>query len=258
MSKCIITEADILQAAATGQMILAAPGCGCIVTDQARDRALELGVALPDERGVCATADSGGGIAGADTAGAGNPVAASGSDRGAEVSSDANMGRLVSQLVRAVCAKLPPGSDAAEVERLVRGAVAARMPSLPGRPETSEAAGQGAAPLCEGGIRFIEAARLIRQGGKAANVPGQALLAEALASPGEAALSAGYLAWERASFSREVDTAELGVVIEGELHLTVGGRTIIGKPGDMVYLPKGAKVLYSTPSRVMMACVNAH
>jgi len=251
MAKCIITEADILQAAATGQKILAAPDCECIVTDQARDRALELGVALPGEGGACAPAGSGAGTAGAGTQ-------AFGPDRAAEVSSDAGMGRLVSQLVRAVCGKLPPGSDTAEVERLVRGAVAARMPSLPGRSEPTETDGQGAAAPCEGGVRFIEAARLIRQGGKGANVPGQALLAEALASPGEAALAAGYLAWERASFSREVDAAELGVVIEGELHLTVGGRTIIGKPGDMVYLPKGAKVLYSTPSRVMMACVNAH
>ncbi|WP_243310049.1 cupin domain-containing protein [Fundidesulfovibrio agrisoli] len=246
MAKCIITEADILQAAATGQKILAAPDCECIVTDQARERALELGVALPGECDARAPAAS---AAQAAAPGVG------------EASSGAGTAPLVSQLVRAVCAKLPPGSDPAEVERLVRGAVAARMPSHPGGAggaAAAEPAEQGAATLCEGGVRYIEAARLLRQGGKAADVPGQALLAEALGSPGEAALAAGYLAWERASFSREVDAAELGVVIEGELHLTVGGRTIIGKPGDMVYLPKGAKVLYSTPSRVMMACVNAH
>lgn len=241
MAKCIITEADILQAAATGQKLLAAPDCECIVTDQARDRALELGVSLPGDCSGCGTPSSG-------------PQTAVPGDAG--LAPGQGVGGLVRQVVLAVCAKLPPGADAAEVERLVRGAVAARMPGQPGLEAASGTGGATAA--CEGGVRFIEAAKLLRQGGKGADVPGQALLAEALGSPGEAELAAGYLAWERASFSREVDAAELGVVIEGELHLTVGGRTIIGKPGDMVYLPKGAKVLYSTPSRVMMACVNAH
>ena len=32
--------------------------------------------------------------------------------------------------------------------------------------------------------------------------------------------------------------------------------TLVGKPGDMVYFPKGAQVTYSTPARVKLACVN--
>jgi len=82
------------------------------------------------------------------------------------------------------------------------------------------------------------------------------VLAEAFGNAGECRMSAGYLAWERASFSRVVETPEVGVVIEGELHLTAGGRTMIGRPGDMIYLPKGAKVIYSTPTKVKIACVN--
>lgn len=63
--------------------------------------------------------------------------------------------------------------------------------------------------------------------------------------------------WEKASFRRTVEHPEIGVVVSGELHLTVGGKTMTAAAGDMVYFPQGVKVIYSTPSRVKLACINS-
>jgi len=229
MAKRIITEADIVAAAASGTRSIPAQPGECIVTEQARDRALELGVALDEG---CAPAQVGG--------------AACAATPGAPQASQATGDTLVEQVTAALRARLPGQAEPALVERLVREAVAAQAGASP-------AAG---APLEASGVRFIECAKLLGQG--AGNIPAQdkAVLAEALCRAGECGLAAGYLAWERASFKREVEAPEVGVVIEGELHLTVGGQTFVGRPGDMVYLPKGAMVLYSTPSRVTLACVN--
>lgn len=239
MAKRIITEADIVAAAAAGERTVpAAPG-QCIVTEQARDRALELGVTLDEgcapPQGACPAASSGAPQAGAQA----GPEAAP-------------PGGLVDQVVAALRSQLPAGADPALVERLVREAVTAKAGAVP--------SGAGASPgeaVQASGVRFIESAKLLGQGAGAIPSQDKAVLAEALCRPGECGLSAGYLAWERASFKREVEAPEVGVVIEGELHLTVGGQTFVGRPGDMVYLPKGAMVLYSTPTKVTLACVNA-
>jgi len=230
MAKRIITEADIVAAAAAGERTVPASPGQCIVTEQARDRALELGVTLDEgcapPQGACCAPSSGA------------PQA---------VPEAVPPGGLVDQVVAALRAKLPDGADPALVERLVREAVAAKAGAAVSSGEAVQASG----------VRFIESARLLGQGAGAIPAQDKAVLAEALCRPGECGLAAGYLAWERASFKREVEAPEVGVVIEGELHLTVGGQTFVGRPGDMVYLPKGAMVLYSTPTRVTLACVNA-
>lgn len=248
MAKRIITEADILKAHADGAKELPASSGECIVTEQARDRALELGIALT---GDCAADDCCPVSAASQGNGSGIPGPTARSDPGMGAShGPSDIDRLVSQVVAVMRGKLPSGADSAKVERLVREAVVSKLAPA------SQGASPSAAPMAdEAGVRFIDSAKLLAQSGQVP-LPGKAVLAEALGRAGESKLAAGYLCWERASFNRVVDAPEVGVVIAGELHLTVGGQTMIGKPGDMIYLPKGAKVIYSTPSKVTLACVN--
>lgn len=235
MARRIITEADIVEAAKAGKTTLEAPEGECIVTDQARDRALELGVTLACEGSASCPPQGcppgGGGLSGREDTGA---------------------GRLATQVFEALRARLPQGVDAARAERLVREAVAARMAGAGptgSKPEMDDSRG-------DGGFTFVKASAVLKPLGQGTGPRDGALLAEALAAAGQARLSAGYLAWEKASFSRSVDEPEVCVVIEGELHLTVGGRTVVAKPGDLAYLPQGTKAVYSAPGRVVMACVN--
>lgn len=234
MAKRIISEADILAAVERGDTSLAVPPVECIVTAQARDKALEHGVTLDEGETDC------------------EPCAAMAAANAVAPRPDsltADLETVVGKVVDRMRDVLPQGTDTATVARLVRDAVAARMG---GRPE---AATEGGMPRAASRIIVIDSARLLKKSGGTA-ITEQAVLAEAIGRPGESRLAAGYLAWEGMSFERSVDVPELIVVIEGELHLKYDGRTAVARPGDMAYLPEGSHVSLDAPSRVKVACIN--
>lgn len=66
-------------------------------------------------------------------------------------------------------------------------------------------------------------------------------------------MTAGFMAWKRDdSFSWQLDYDEIDYVLEGVLHLGVDGRVVEAKPGDVLHLPKGSRVLFGTPNRVRL------
>lgn len=234
MGKCIIAVEDILEAAKAGRTTLAAPTAECIVTPGARDKAAELGITIADGAGSPAPA-----VAPAATA---KPVPAAPSET------------VVQEVCRLMKERLPAGAAAKDLEALVRSAVAARI-SGNGRPAGVES---GAAPAAAApdGVCFVSGARLLTDAGSPAPVPEAAIVADALRCGMESKLAAGYMEWQKAGFTRTVEFPEVAVVLEGELHLTVGGRSLAAKPGDMLYFRKGVQVAYSAPGRVRIACVN--
>ena len=63
-------------------------------------------------------------------------------------------------------------------------------------------------------------------------------------------MTAGFMAWSRAdSFPWTLDYDELDYVLEGVLQLEIDGRVLEGRPGDVLYIPRGSKVVFGTPSR---------
>lgn len=227
MGKCIIAVTDVLEVAQRGDKTIAANPTECIVTPGARDKAAELGILISE--------------------GPDSPAAAPAKPSEA-VPSQAEA------LVREVCLlmqeRLPAGVAASELERLVRSAVAARLDAS----GPSSAAPQDAS--LAGGVCFVSGARLLEGGAGPVPVAEKALVAEAIRCGDDVKLAGGYMEWQKAAFNRTVEFPEIGIVIEGELHLAVDGKTLVAKAGDMVYLPKGAQVAYSAPGRVRVACVN--
>lgn len=228
MGKRLITVEDIVKAAEAGNTTILAPPGESIVTPMARDRAEVLGIVI-------------------DEGSAAGP--------GARPAPGGMQPSQTDQVVRQVCKlmqdKLPAGVDASTLERLIREKVAARLGGTTPGPKPS-----ATDETCAEGVCFIDGQRLMDGGAGPIPVDEKVLVADAIPSDGENRLAGGYMEWENASFNRTVDFPEIGIVIEGELHLTVGGKTLIGKPGDMVYFPKGAMVIYGTPSKVKLACVN--
>lgn len=227
MGKCIIAVTDVLEVAQRGDKTIAANPTECIVTPGARDKAAELGILISE--------------------GPDSPAAAPAKPSEAVPSQ-------TEALVREVCLlmqeRLPAGVAASELERLVRSAVAARLAG----PGPSSAAPQDAS--LAGGVCFVSGARLLEGGAGPVPVAEKALVAEAIRCGDDVKLAGGYMEWQKAAFNRTVEFPEIGIVIEGELHLAVDGKTLVAKAGDMVYLPKGAQVAYSAPGRVRVACVN--
>lgn len=234
MAKRIISEADILAAVERGDTSLPVPTAECIVTAQARDKALELGVTLDEGEAACEPCAA---------MAAANPVAPR------LDASTADLEAVVGKVVDRMRDVLPQGADTATVARLVRDAVAARMGA------GGEGLLEGVTPRASSGVIVIDSAGLLKKSGGTA-IREQAVLAEAIGRPGESRLAAGYLAWEGMSFERSVDVPELIVVIEGELHLKYDGRTAVARSGDMAYLPEGSRVTLDAPSRVKVACIN--
>ena len=39
-------------------------------------------------------------------------------------------------------------------------------------------------------------------------------------------------------------------MLEGELHIRCQGQTTVGKPGDVLFIPKGSAIEFGTPSAV--------
>ncbi|MEN4011811.1 MAG: cupin domain-containing protein [Chloroflexota bacterium] len=63
-------------------------------------------------------------------------------------------------------------------------------------------------------------------------------------------VAAGFMTFHKGSFPWTLTYDEVQYVIEGELHLTTAQGVTIGKPGDVLYVPKGTSLTFGTPSWV--------
>lgn len=244
MGKRLITAADVRTAAQSGRQTLEVPADTCIITPMARDEAFTLGITLDDGQSDCP------------------PQAACAQEAPAPADT------LIKEVSSLMQARLPAGSLPGNLEGLVREVVVARLqpsaklrPAAKLQPKTADAAAPVAAAVGPGpgdaqGVRIIDGQRLIEDQSSPLPVDEKMLVADAIGDAGEDRLAGGYMVWEKAAFNRQVEVPEIAVVLEGELSLKVGGKTLSGKPGDMIYFPKGAAVEYSTASRVKLACIN--
>ena len=61
-------------------------------------------------------------------------------------------------------------------------------------------------------------------------------------------MAAGVLSLREGSFAWHLDYDEIEYVIEGELHITLGSQRVVGRPGDVIAVPKGSSITFGTPS----------
>jgi len=63
-------------------------------------------------------------------------------------------------------------------------------------------------------------------------------------------MTAGIMSWRREdSFAWHLDYDEVDLVLEGVLQITIDGRILEGRAGDVFYMPKGSSIVFGTPSR---------
>lgn len=63
-------------------------------------------------------------------------------------------------------------------------------------------------------------------------------------------MAAGFMQWENGFFPWTLNYDEIDMVLEGELHIRHEGETLIGKAGDVMFIPKGSSIEFGTPSHV--------
>lgn len=117
------------------------------------------------------------------------------------------------------------------------------------------AAGAPAQGACE---RLVDPSGLVVVRGQSVRLgrfegagPGREVgLADLITGGDGSPMTAGIMSWGREdSFPWTLDYDEVDLVLEGVLQITIDGRTLEGKAGDVFYLPKGSRIVFGTPRR---------
>ena len=159
----------------------------------------------------------------------------------------------------------------------IREAVLARLPAdVAGKAEVVEQivgkvrAAQQAQPSASAGVIAVQAlmspplpsssasGRIKRVGAEDVRLgvfPGagadkQVGIADVITAADGAPMAAGFMAWSQCFFPWTLDYDEIDLVLEGELHIRCQGQTTVGKPGDVLFIPKGSAIEFGTPSAV--------
>ena len=61
-------------------------------------------------------------------------------------------------------------------------------------------------------------------------------------------MAAGVMSLREGSFPWKLDYDEVEYIIEGELHITTTDQKVVGRPGDVIAVPKGSSITFGTPS----------
>lgn len=227
--KKLITAGSVREAIAAGQRSLEVELPRCILTPEARMIAEEAGLEII-ERIAGEAVQPGDGTAMKDTE-AVNDSAVASEDQ-------------IAAIRAAVLERLPADADAALVEQLVRKA--ARAGGMTASPEPSgfeSRTGAGGIKLVKGdSVRF----------GLLDGVEGgcQIGITDVVGTEDGSSMGAGFMQWENAFFPWTLNYDEVDLVLEGELHIRQHGETLVGRPGDLLFIPKGSRIEFGTPTRV--------
>ncbi|TGE39490.1 DUF861 domain-containing protein [Desulfosporosinus fructosivorans] len=69
-------------------------------------------------------------------------------------------------------------------------------------------------------------------------------------SKDDSQMSAGFLTIEKSSFEWELCYEEIDIILEGSLSITINGETYHAHQGDVLFVPKGSKVTWSSSEYV--------
>ena len=65
-------------------------------------------------------------------------------------------------------------------------------------------------------------------------------------------MGAGFMSWIKGGFNWTLTYDEVDYVVEGIMDITCEGMTLRANPGDLVFIPAGSSVRWSTPSWVLI------
>lgn len=80
-------------------------------------------------------------------------------------------------------------------------------------------------------------------------------LKDVIGSEQNSNMGVGYMGWEKAFFPWKLTYDEVDVILEGELHIKTASGTTIGKPGDVIFIPKNSDIEFGTPTHVRFVYV---
>lgn len=82
--------------------------------------------------------------------------------------------------------------------------------------------------------------------------PDNKVFYQELISNNRSSTKAGLLTIENSSYERETKFEEIDYIIEGTTTIEINGKTFTACPGDIVYVPSGSKVVWSSPDKAKL------
>lgn len=82
--------------------------------------------------------------------------------------------------------------------------------------------------------------------------PGTNVAYREVISKNDSQMSAGFLTIEKSSFDWELCYEEIDIILEGSLSITINGETYHANQGDVLFVPKGSKVTWSSSDYVKL------
>ncbi|MDR2696472.1 MAG: ethanolamine utilization acetate kinase EutQ [Deltaproteobacteria bacterium] len=221
--KRLITAAVVRQEKQAGKKRLEIDLPHCIVTPEARQVAEQIGLELVETIGAPKAAPCA-----ADSAPA--VIRATDSD--------------LAVIRAAVMAKLPAGGVPEElVDQLIKKAVCRQA-----APQQAEGAFQ--ARTGPAGIKRIAGGSITMGIFDGAGKEKRVGIVDVVTAEDGSSMGAGFMAWENCFFPWTLTYDEVDIVLEGELHIRCKGETVVGKAGDVLFIPKNTSIEFGTPGKV--------
>jgi ethanolamine utilization protein EutQ len=145
----------------------------------------------------------------------------------------------IEQVRSVAAAPEPGGAGADDLSEKIRAIVTAMVgadsgPATPTKPKPVKLAKQADATL--------------EPFGYPGPGPDQQVLCGDVITAADGPLAVGYLTLTKGSFPWTLSYDEVQIVLEGELHIGTEQGVRVGKPGDVLYVPKGSSITFGTPS----------
>lgn len=145
---------------------------------------------------------------------------------------------------QAILAQLPAGKswDEQLLNQLIQKTVATATLSLSDKRTTL--------PKTPQHIKHVDAKTVqmgIFDGAGATNQVG---IADVITAEDNSPMAGGFMAWKNCFFPWTLNYDEIDLVLDGELHIRHEGKTIVGKAGDVLFIPKGSAIEFGSPTAV--------
>lgn len=234
--KDLVTAEDIVKLHRGGVALIEISAQNTIITPEARDVAKKLGVKISEasylSTGACPASGSG---------------SASVKNSNSNTASELANSNTVNEIRQAIEAKLPAGKHTpALLEQLVKKAMQELKLDVPDANCERQ--------VSDSGVVLVRGSTV--KSGTFDGAPGKSIgLSDVIGTADNSPIAAGFMQWEKSSFPWTLTYDEIDVVLEGELHIRCDGKTYIGKPGDVFYIPKDTAIEFATPSKVRFVYV---
>ncbi|MDU3157366.1 ethanolamine utilization acetate kinase EutQ [Hafnia alvei] len=234
--KKLITANDIRTAQVQGQKSINIVLADYIVTPEARVVAEQLGVEIIEQLTAAPSTST--------------PSASTAADVQAAAPQEGNSAAERQRIREHILAQLPEGSVtetllAQLIEKVQQEQRAQKQPAAASdsvHPSFRSVTGKG-------GVKVVDGSSVTfgRFDGAKEHQVG---LTDLITAQDGSSMAAGFMQWENGFFPWTLNYDEVDMILEGELHIRHQGETLVGKAGDVMFIPRGSSIEFGTTSHV--------